>query len=441
MNSDVKGKVSGRPGARSPGGFYGWWILAIAILLFAVSAVGQTQGFSVLLVPLRGNLDIDPTVLAITFLVGGLLGALILPIMGRVMDERGAKIVLVWAFGAYVIALVLLALVPSQAASLGALLVLRLICSTALWLGASVLVTLWFRRRRGFALGLLVGVGASLLTICAYGLSVLIESQGVRVSLLLFAGFLLIAILPLLIWGVVNRPGLLHQQPDGDDLPEYAAEGRAEVDMRDVPLDDSDMPGMTAAEAFRTPLAWVITAAGALQAFVVTGYLFNEAVIFMQQGATAHDAARSLVPQAVTNTVTVLVVSTLVDRFRMRWMVTAATAQLVLCLWWGFNLDSLGPTWLFASSLGVCLGLIFGYALAFFPRFYGVRHVGEIRGRFGAYTAVAAALGTVVFTYIDVDSAHLMMWIVGVVAAVIAIASWMVPWPTPVDEMRLSPTA
>ena len=126
--------------------------------------------------------------------------------------------------------------------------------------------------------------------------------------------------------------------------------------------------------------------------------------------------------------------STLVDRYRMRWMLTAALAQMVLCLWWGYNLDRLGPTWLFELSLGMCLGLIFGYGLALFPKVYGVRHVGEIRGRFGAACAVAGALGTVAFTYIDAESSDVLVLGVRALSLCIIIASWVAPWPQTVDE-------
>jgi MFS family permease len=412
-------------GSREPGGFYGWWILGIAILIFAVSAVGQTQGFSVMLIPLRGELRIDPQALSLSFLVGGILGAVLLPFIGRLMDDRGVKSVLLWSIVLYAIALVALSLIPVEASALGALFVLRLVCGTVLWLGASVLVSLWFDRRRGFALGMFVGIGSSLLTLTAFGLSVMIESLGFTVSILVFAALLAVVVMPIVKWGIVNRPSLLQQFPDG----QHPSGWGSKWEEQRFP-DDPDDWGVTASSAYRTPLAWVITAAGGLQAFVVTGYLFNEAVIFMEQGATAHDAARSFIPQAVANTVTVLIVSSLVDRFRMRWMVTLAMAQMVLSLWWGYNLDSIGPTWLFALSFGVCLGLIFGYVIALFPRVYGVRHVGEIRGRFGAVCAVTAALGSVAFTSFDLSLAPVVILSVGALAAVISVISWFVPWPT-----------
>jgi MFS family permease len=278
---DNTNNTSTRSGVRAPGGFYGWWILAISISIFAVSFVGQTQGFSVLLVPLRASLSIDPQSLALSFLIGGLLGAAILPFIGRLMDDRGVKPILMWSTVIYIVSLIALALIPVQAATLGALLMLRLVCSTVLWLGASVLVSLWFRRRRGFALGLLVGLGASILTVLAYGLSILIDARAVSVSLLVFAALLLVAVIPLVRWGIVDRPSLLGQHPDGQESWPEAVES-----MDGQSVEDTNVRGVTAAVAYRTPLAWIITLAGSFQAFVVTGYLFNEAVIFMQQGAT-----------------------------------------------------------------------------------------------------------------------------------------------------------
>ena len=440
MNFDVTQKRSGRPGARSPGGFYGWWILAISILVFGASAVGQTQGFSVLLVPLQGDTRLEPQKFALSFLVGGLLGAVVLPFIGRLIDDFGPRAILLWSSGIYIGALLALAVIPVQQSTLGALLVLRMVSSTSLWLGASVLVSLWFLRRRGLALGLFIGVGSSLLTIGAYGLSVLVQELGVVVSLLIFAALMTIVLIPVLIWGVADKPSLMSQYPDGEEIVAPDSQDGEKQDG-EKGVADPDLIGVTASQAYRTPLAWILTAGGALQAFVVTGYVFNEAVIFMEQGATAHDAARSLIPQALANAASVLIICALVDRFRMRWMVTVAMAQIVLCIWWGYNLYAFGSTWLFAANLGVCLGLIFGYATAVFPQVYGVRHVGEIRGRFGAASGVAGACGAWVFTFFDVDSAEFLIIGIGAVAAIIAAASWFAPWPTPIEEPGPSPAA
>ena len=401
----------------------------MAVVIFGWTAMAQTQGFSVLLLPLTEAMHVSARDISIIFLVGAFGGAFLMPWVGQLLDARGARRILIIAILAYAFAFCLLALVPVKAVAITALLAVRLIGSIVLWLGASVLVAWWFSRRRGFVLGVLVGVGSAVLSMLAYGLSLLIDQVGVMTSFLLLAGLSCVLLVPMLIWGVVDRPGDLGQHPDGE-APLWA-EGMDEGTQ-------DDLYGVPASVAFRTAYAWVITAGGALIAVVTTGYLFHEAVFFVEQGATAQDAARSLLPQMAGNAVAVLVVSSLVDRFQMRWIIAASMAQAMLTIWWGFNLDSLGPIWLFGVSFGVATGAFFGYALAAMPRYFGTRHVGKIRGTFGAVTMAAAAFGPIAFELIDPQDRGILLAAAAGLATILSIVSLMMRWPNPMEEPALA---
>ena len=419
--------VPKRRGPRGAGRFYGWWILAMGIVIFAWTAMAQTQGFSVLLLPLTKEMAFGSHDIALIFLVGAFGGAFLMPYVGRLLDRRGARRILIIATLAYASAFGVLALVPSKAAAMGALLAVRLIGSIVLWLGASVLVAWWFSRRRGLALGILVGAGSALLSCLAFGLSVLIEHVGVAGSFLVLATLTLFVITPMVIWGVVDTPEELHQHPDGVPPSATGSQGQP-------PSVDEGRTGVRASEAYRTPFALVMVAAGSLAAIVTTGYLFHEATIFIEQGATAQDAARSLVPQMVGNAVGILVVSSLVDRRRMRGIVTISMVQLIFTLWWGFNLESFGPLWLFGLSFGLSTGLIFGYVLAALPRYFGTLHLGEIRGTFGAVTMMMASFGPLGFEMLQGVDTSVFIWVAAVAAALISLASLIIPWPEPMED-------
>lgn len=404
----------------------------MAIVIFAWTAMAQTQGFSVLLLPLTEQLDVTSRDLSLIFLVAAFGGAFLMPVVGRMLDDRGARRILVVAVLAYALAFCVLALVPTKAIAIPALLAVRLIGSIVLWLGASVLVAWWFNRRRGFALGLLVGAGSALLSLLAYGLSVLIEHIGVTASFLMLAAVSCAGIVPMLLWGVVDRPDELGQHPDGEAAP---MSGDDSSSIRE------DLYGVPASVAYRTPFAWLITASGALAAVVTTGYLFHEAVIFIEQGATAHDAAQSLLPQMAGNALAVLLVSSLVDRFRMRWIIALAMAQLVATMWWGFHLEMVGGLWLFGLNFGMATGVTFGYALAALPRYFGTRHVGEIRGTFGAITMASASFGPLGFELLQQERSSALIIAAALGAIVISAASLVIRWPQPMERPARLPAA
>ena len=396
----------------------------MAVVLFGWTAMAQTQGFSILLLPLTEQMQVRARDISLIFLVGAFGGAFLMPLVGRMLDARGARRILIGAMIAYALAFCILALIPVKPLAITALLTIRLIGSIVLWLGASVLVAWWFNRKRGFALGVLVGAGSALLSAVAYGLSVMIGEVGVTASFLILAVVACLILLPMLLWGVVDRPSDLGQHPDGEaPLWSESAEGTTQ----------SDLYGVPASVAFRTAYAWVVTAGGGLIAVVTTGYLFHEAVIFVEQGATAQDAARSLLPQMAGNAVAVLLISSLVDRFKMRWIIACSLAQAMFTLWWGFNLEAVGPTWLFGVSFGVATGAFFGYALAALPRYFGTRHVGEIRGTFGAVTMAAAAFGPIAFEVLHAEHHGMLIVVASSLAGVLAIGSLLMKWPAPMS--------
>ena len=396
----------------------------MAVIIFAWTSIGQTQGFSVLLLPLAHQMDFSARDVSLIFLVGALGGAFLMPFVGRLLDGRGVRRILIASTIGYAAAFCVLALTPNKYLAIVSLLAVRLIGSIVLWLGVSVLVSWWFTRRRGLALGVLMGLGSALMSLLAYGLSVVIERSGFAPAFMILAALVLVILLPVLIWGVVDHPGQIGQYPDGE-LPtgEHEPEGPVQ----------EELTGVTVAEAYRTGFAWVITIGAGLIALATTGFLFHESVIFIEQGATAADAAQNLLPQMIGNGIFILIVSALVDRYRMRWIVPAAMAQLVFTIWWGFHLKAIDSLWLFGICFGTATGIFFGYALAVLPKYFGTKHVGEIRGTFGAITMATAAFGPIVFEIFQENSATALIVITAVAAVAISIASLVIRWPKELD--------
>jgi hypothetical protein len=108
--------------------------------------------------------------------------------------------------------------------------------------------------------------------------------------------------------------------------------------------------------------------------------------------------------------------------------------QLIFTLWWGFNLESFGPLWLFGLSFGLSTGLIFGYVLAALPRYFGTLHLGEIRGTFGAVTMMMASFGPLGFEMLQGVDTSVFIWVAAVAAALISLASLIIPWPEPMED-------
>lgn len=207
--------------------YYGWLIVGVAFVTMAIGVTGRTA-FSLLMPPLIEEFSWDRGLVAGAFSFGFLVSALLSPIVGRVMDTRGPRMVIMTGVALMSVGLLLAPWVASPwqlYATLG----------VAVGGGANMMTYTthsqflpnWFARRRGFAISIAfsgAGVGAILLL---PWLQSIILSQGWRASCVAMGLLVLLVITPLTLL-VRKSPAEVGQNPDGDiGSGAAAAEGKA----------------------------------------------------------------------------------------------------------------------------------------------------------------------------------------------------------------------
>ncbi|MCB1512177.1 MAG: MFS transporter, partial [Hyphomicrobiaceae bacterium] len=73
--------------------YYGWLIVAVAFVTMAIGVTGRTV-FSLLLPPLIDEFKWDRGLAAGAFSFGFLVSAILSPIVGKIIDKRGPRIVI-----------------------------------------------------------------------------------------------------------------------------------------------------------------------------------------------------------------------------------------------------------------------------------------------------------------------------------------------------------
>ena len=196
--------------------FFGWVIVAIAFVTMAVSVSSRTA-FSLLLPPLIDEFGWQRGLAAGAFSFGFLVSAVLSPLIGRLVDRHGPRIVILT--GVALMALGLL-LAPGIETPWQLYLTLGVLvgCGTNLmsFTVQALYLPNWFRRRRGLAISIaFAGVGAGAVLILPW-LQTIIEASGWRASCRAL-GFLVIAVLVPLNLFVRRRPEDLGLEPDGGD--------------------------------------------------------------------------------------------------------------------------------------------------------------------------------------------------------------------------------
>jgi MFS family permease len=351
-----------------------WWVPVAACVGIMVGLPSVlVLSFPVFLKPVTASLGWTRGMMSSAPAVTFVFTLMAQPLLGRLVDRFGFRIVMLPAF-------VMFALVMSCLSLLGPhIWMLYIIYGTASFFGASSgplayskAVTLWFDRNRGFALGIATsgaGFGTIVMPLVA---QYLIEHDGWRTAYVSLAA----------ISGVVGCTvvALFIREPPG-----YRAAG---------PKGRPIVPGLTAPEAARhTWRFWVLALIFLLGGITINGTLAHSVALLTDRGWTPMDAAGVLAGSGAAAVTARFLGGWCLDRLFAPYvasftMLVAAAGEALLWSNGGHLASVLG-----VLCLGVGLGVeidAMGYLIS---RYFGLKSFGEIFGwLFPAFTT-GVALG------------------------------------------------
>lgn len=376
--------TDGGEAAAQPRFFYGWFIVGV---LFFVSIIdgGFTYTFSTFLKPLTQEFGWSRAETATAFSLYLLIGGLILPVWGWLVDHVGAKWVFLISALIDGVALFFLSTVQDLSGYYAWYLLLGIGLAGIGPMPVGKVVTQWFVAKRGLAMGTaLVGAsggGLVLVPLCGF----LIAELSWRVAYQALAALSLGLMLPLVWFFVVNTPEEKGLQPlgqngaaDAGDSTDNSAETSQELGARD----------WTLKEALFTSTFWLLGVAFCL-GLMAAGAIHTHQVAFLQ------DTGQSL-EMAATITGIGLGMS-MVGRFAAGWISEHFPRPhyiLAICL----LMQAAGTGFLmYFPSVG-------NWGLGFFVLLFGIGYggmivlwpltVGHDFGR-QAFGAIAGVLGTI----------------------------------------------
>lgn len=198
--------------------FYGWWVVAVAALgLFFGAAPIIVYSFGVFIAPLTHEFHASRAAISFAFTLFGLAGAPGALAVGRLIDRFGARRI---AITSMVVFAVMLLSNGFFSGKIWHLYVLYFILGLA-GIGSSPLafsdvISHWFDRFRGLALGLMMfGMGIAAVIMPTL-LEHMIAAFGWRNAYRFYAVAVLLIGVPLLVFFLKERPESMGLLPDGD---------------------------------------------------------------------------------------------------------------------------------------------------------------------------------------------------------------------------------
>jgi sugar phosphate permease len=303
--------------------FYGWVILACLCCCGFARQGPAVATLSIFVEPMTRDFGWSRAALSGAVSLGGILAALASPLIGPVLDRRGARLMLCLAVLLTGISAMLLSLTQSLWSFYALFCIARMNFAGPFDIGIYGAVNSWFLARRALVnaiVSLAQMLGLILMPLIAH---FAIAAQGWRAGwLAVGAAVLGIGLLPAWLL-LVRRPEDLGLAPDGGiAAPAAEAPGQAGASARSE-------PAFSRAEALRTPAFWLLS-------------LYTVAVYPVQAGISLHQA-----PHMIESGLSATVAATIVSTFSL----TAALAGLAF----GLIARRIGVRTGLAIS-GICLG-------------------------------------------------------------------------------------
>jgi sugar phosphate permease len=261
--------------------FYGWWVVfaaAVGIALHIGPVVVET--FGVFLKPLNQEFGWSRGQISFAFSLFAIAGAISTPVVGRLVDYAGARRVVLPAtflFGLGVAGLVLLS---------GLLLLLYAIYLYIGIVGSGTtpipyakVITRWFDRRRGLALGLTVAASSLSLAAMPSLAQVLIVVVGWRHAYLIIA-LMVVGAIPVVALLLRESPQRMGLQPDGATTGQ-TSDARPYAGDKDV----------TFSQAWRSNTFWLIAGPFFLMSLSFHGCILHLVPLLTDRGLSPSDAA------------------------------------------------------------------------------------------------------------------------------------------------------
>jgi len=364
--------------------FYGWTIVGIGSLGIFTSGAGQSHTFSPFIPVISKDLQISSTSITTAYMIATLFAAFLLPQIGKLVDKFGPRIVLIYT----VILLGIGCLIFGAASNFLMLAVafgfLRFFGQGTLMLGSANIITQWFDKKRGFALGLM-GLGFALSMGIHPPISdFLITNYGWRSAWVIIGLSTWILMLPPLIFLAIDKPEDVNEKPDGI--------------QKKIVNKNTKIFGLSLNQALKEKSFYILSFSFFSISTLVTALHFFQVTILNQYfNLPSREAAALFIPTMITMIIFIPLAGKILDKFETHNVIGIAllvTTASLISISFSSNIT-------FAIIYSIIFGINNAFNLSLFgyiwPRYFGRLHVGSIQGTGQMVLVVGASIGAMPF--------------------------------------------
>lgn len=371
--------------------FYGWYIVGASVGMNFYLSIVFFQGLQIFFLPITEEFGWSRTMTSSAFALRQLESGLLAPVIGFSVDRWGPRKVILWGVLSAGLGMVMMSAISGIWTFYFAVLIVSLGSSGASHgVSWAVVVTKWFHRLRGRALGFaFMGpvLGGPFVVTMVY----MEEAMGWRMTLLILGVLLWLVGIPLAMIAR-SRPQLYGYLPDGDVTPEKESEEVA----------DETLYGLNASQAVRTRAFWFLSLLFAGQFIGLSGLMVHMIPLLEDFGYSSATAATILGLVFLFSGIGRLGSGFLADAVDHRIILAVLLAIQVLAILFLTVIGS-GSYWqliVFALFFGIGFGGTIPLRPILVIRIFGDRALGAIQGLMHGGAISAGMVGPILYGWI-----------------------------------------
>lgn len=371
-----------------PRPFYGYYLLAVTFIILVLFSGCGVFAFSLFVRPLEASLGWGRGQVMAGFTFFYLMVGIGSPVAGRFVDRYGARPVIPVGAAMMGLGFVLLSRMSDLYLFYLGYVIIGIGSAAMGLVPCSAVVSNWFKRTRGTALGLMAGgVGAGGVVMAPF-VGYMLSHFDWRAAYLSMGILIAAVTIPLSLLVIRTKPAELGLYPDGDSAPV----GEAPDETRE----GGEKNGFSLRQALRTPAFWLIAVAFAFSNFANMGTLQAAAPFLEDIGYPTVTAASALGAIGLGSGVGKVFFGWLCDRMRAnRACAIGLALQLAgILLILTVRADSpVAAVWAYALLLGLGVGAWLPTLSMLASSHFGLLFYGAVFGALNLAQSIGTATG------------------------------------------------
>ncbi len=410
--------------------FYGWILVCVFGLTNAISTSLGAVNLGLFINPMGQDIGMSRSMFGWAQTSRQTAGAIASPIIGRLLDRFGARIMLPFAIVSAAIAVILVSFAtePWQVLAIFAMMGLMGLGGGAQLL-TSVPISKWFIRKRGRAIafaGLGTTLGVALFTPWS---GFLITEIGWREAWRILGVTAIVIVVPVALIFIKRQPEDMGLQPDGDPTSEQVVSaGNGAVKSASSEI------SWTFKEAIRTPTFWRLTATFSIISLGQFTVGLHRIPSFVDRGIDPKIVSYAISAEALTATVSMLVMGFLYERVAPRIMGSIGIVIIATSIFFTMIADSVFGVFLATLTFGVGVGSNLQMQSNVWADYFGRKYIGAIRGSVMPFMLFFSGIGAPIAGYVyDSTGSYSPMWRISILLMLFG-AFLLVITPKPVRK-------